>query len=308
MYSTGMPRSRARRARYPHKSFARFQTRIGFIYCKGMQHERVRLLSDAAPRAGADWVLYWTQMNRRADCNHGLEFAAEMANERGLPLLVYEGLTCDYPYASDRLHAFILDGVEEQERRFAARGIGYVFHLRKRRTDANDALYRLAARAALVVTDDFPVFVTASFNAGVPAKIGIPYYAVDSSCIVPMNMMRKREWAAYTIRPKIRKLLPRCLRPAQQVPVRHEFRGGGQEFHTQARDYRECEIDHGVAPAGTPGGRVAAERTLKSFCEERLRRYAREKNEPSAQATSGLSPYLHFGQISSLETALAVKE
>ena len=38
-----------------------------------------------------------------------------------------------------------------------------------------------------------------------------------------------------------------------------------------------------------------------------LPRYAEESNEPSAQATSGLSPYLHFGQISSLEVALAAQ-
>ncbi len=55
------------------------------------------------------------------------------------------------------------------------------------------------------------------------------------------------------------------------------------------------------------GGRLAAEAALRHFLEDNLRRYAREKNEPSAHATSDLSPYLHFGMISSLEVALAVK-
>jgi deoxyribodipyrimidine photo-lyase len=38
-----------------------------------------------------------------------------------------------------------------------------------------------------------------------------------------------------------------------------------------------------------------------------LPRYAAESNEPAAHATSGLSPYLHFGQISPLEVALATR-
>jgi deoxyribodipyrimidine photo-lyase len=68
------------------------------------------------------------------------------------------------------------------------------------------------------------------------------------------------------------------------------------------------EIDHTVRPAlGIEGGRLAAERQLNRFLEGALRRYARERNEPSAHATSGLSPYLHFGQIGALEVALAAR-
>ena len=70
-----------------------------------------------------------------------------------------------------------------------------------------------------------------------------------------------------------------------------------------------CEIDHTFVPLPTfQGGRKAAEKRLRRFLDHRLSRYAREKNEPSAHATSELSPYLHFGQISSLEVALAVSE
>ena len=56
------------------------------------------------------------------------------------------------------------------------------------------------------------------------------------------------------------------------------------------------------------GGRKEAERYLDRFLSDRLRRYAAEKNEPSAHATSDLSPYLHAGYISALEVALAVRE
>src|SRR5579862_1576757 len=158
-------------------------------------------------------------MNRRPDWNQALDFAIEMGNELGLPVLFYEGLTCSYPYASDRFHTFILEGVAETEKRLKARGIGYIFYLRQRKSDANDVLYRLAERAAAVVTDDYPAFVTPRHNASVapkldvahgearaghikrwptprdlraghtkrwPTPLNVAFYAVDASCIVPM--------------------------------------------------------------------------------------------------------------------------
>ncbi len=277
-------------------------------------NDRVRQLNSAGLRPRAGYVLYWSQMNRRAASNQALSFAVELANQLDLPVICYEGLTCSYPYASDRFHRFILEGVAETEKRLAARGIGYTFHLRRRRTDPNDALYRLAGRAAAVVTDDYPTFVAARHNASVAPKLEVSFYAVDASCIVPMACFEKREYAAYTIRPKIHKLLPQYLKPSPDMEVRNPFRGGKNKLHTRVtaknidKLIAACEIDHTVRPAlGIEGGRLAAEKQLARFLEGGLRRYARERNEPSAHATSGLSPYLHFGQIGSLEVALAAQ-
>jgi deoxyribodipyrimidine photo-lyase len=253
-------------------------------------------------------------MNRRVDSNHALAYAARLANERDLSLLVYEGLTCTYPYANDRFHTFLLEGVPDTARRLKSLGVGYVFYLRRRRKDPDDILYRLARAAAAVVTDDYPTFVARVHNARVPDKLDAPYIVVDSSCVVPMNAIEKREYAAYTIRPKITKLLPIYLRPVEPVRVRRRFRETIPEYHTEVHDANiaglvaSCDIDHSVAPAiGFRGGASAAEERLQSFLRTQLRRYARDRNEPSAHATSELSPYLHFGHISALHVALEVK-
>jgi len=66
-----------------------------------------------------------------------------------------------------------------------------------------------------------------------------------------------------------------------------------------------CEIDHSIPPSTAfRGGSEEAERRLTHFVTKNLRRYARERNEPCAHATSNMSPYLHFGQISSLRVAV----
>jgi len=69
-----------------------------------------------------------------------------------------------------------------------------------------------------------------------------------------------------------------------------------------------CEIDRAVPPSPSfSGGSAAAAKHLRVFLKQKLSRYARESNRPSKHATSDLSPYLHFGQISALEVALAVQ-
>ncbi len=276
---------------------------------------RVRILNSQPVRLGARYVLYWAQMNRRVEGNHALLHAAELANSLDLPVLYYEGLTCSYPYANDRLHTFVLEGVPDTERRLRKLGIGYVFHLRRRQSDPDDALYRLAQDAAAVVTDDYPTFVAPRHNASVPAKVGVAYHAVDSSCVVPMGLFGKREYAAYTIRPKIRRVLGEHLVPPGPLKVRARFADPVASFHTTVDEARitrlvaECEIDHSVPPSiSFRGGRTQAERRLERFVKDNLRRYSRHRNEPSAHATSDLSPYLHFGNISSLEVALRVRE
>jgi deoxyribodipyrimidine photo-lyase len=269
----------------------------------GNMDGRVQLLNNAPFRGDAKYVLYWAQVNRRVGWNYALAYAIELANKAGLPVLFYEGLTFDYPYASDRFDRFILEGASDTRRQLERLGIGYVFYQRRKRSDPNNVVYRLAKDAAMLVTDDYPLWPARVFNPRVAAKIEIPYYAVDSSCIVPMSCFEKREYAAYTIRPKIRKLLPKYLKPVPAVRVRRKFEGKQAEFAASS---------HG-APTDTtfntyPGGSAAAQKRLRRFLKHSLHRYANSSNQPSEKATSGLSPYLHFGHVSSLEVALAVKE
>jgi deoxyribodipyrimidine photo-lyase len=260
--------------------------------------ERVRPLNSQPIRSGAPYVLYWMRANRRVNYNHALAFASEIANAHNLPLLCYESLEEN---TTDRLATFVLEGVPGNARCLRALGAGYVFSL-------SNALARLAADAACLVTDDFPTLAE-------PAGLSVASYAVDSSCIVPMSQIASRQYAAYAIRPKLRKLLPRYLRPVDPIRLRRGFPDLRFEFHTEATEadipalVASQAIDHGVPPSiSFRGGAAAAESQLGHFLDHNLRRYAKSRNEPAAHATSGLSPYLHFGHISALEVALRVRD
>jgi deoxyribodipyrimidine photo-lyase len=254
---------------------------------------RVRKLNDAPERPDRKYVLYWAQMNRRVEANHGLLYAAEIANRHRLPVLYYEGLTCSYQYANDRLHTFILQGVPETAKRLNKAGVGYVFYLRRNADSPNDVFYQLAKNAAAVVTDDYPVFIARDHNSRAPEKLDVPYSVVDSSCIVPMSQIQTRQYGAYTIRPRITRLLPRFLQAPDPLRVKRHFEETIPSFHAPVRDgeiaqlVRSCEIDHSVKPSlSFDGGRLAAEKLLQFFLEKNLKRFDRDRNEPAEHATS----------------------
>ncbi len=276
--------------------------------------ERVRTLKRAAPPERARYVLYWAQANRRVEWNQALLTAARLANELDLPLLYFEQLSFADRWANDRLHTFVLEGVPETARRLARWGAGYVFYLRRGPSDPDDVLFRLAEQAAALVTDDYPAGEVPARSAAAAARLAVPCLAVDASCTVPMSLIPERQYAAFAIRPKLQRLLPRFLKPLPALELRRPWRLEPSPFHTEVTPEKipqlvaSCRIDHSVPPSRLfRGGSAEADKRLAFFLARNLARYARHRNDPAARATSNLSPYLHFGQISALEVALAVK-
>jgi deoxyribodipyrimidine photo-lyase len=213
--------------------------------------------------------------NRRAEANHALAFAASAANHLGLPLLVFESEDA----GSLRQRDFVRAGARGNAAAFRKTGIGYTFGNRP-------DLSGFTRDAAAIVTDEWP-----SSLDRVP-RFDREAWAVESSSIAPAAVLPVRAYGAVSIRSKLRRELPRLLRPAARVSVVHKFDGRLPD----------------PPPVAGDGGRTNGKRVLRRFLRERLHRYAAEKNEPSAHATSGLSPYLHFGHISALEVALAVRD
>jgi deoxyribodipyrimidine photo-lyase len=121
----------------------------------------------------------------------------------------------------------------------------------------------------------------------------------------------KEEYSAATLRPKIYRHLERFLVPLRETPLEKDSLG--LRFDSLALDNPD-EVLAGLAlspgPAPSPllrGGGSGARRRLREFVRTGLPRYALDRNDPALDATSHLSPYLHFGQLSPLTVALAVR-
>jgi photolyase PhrII len=277
---------------------------------------RIHAGGEGGPRSGGDHVLYWIQSNFRADDNDALDFAVHQANRLGLPLLVYHRISHDYPWASDRLHTFLLESAADLHDEFARRGVQYALHLERDGAGAAASpLVALARRAAVVVTDYFPTFVIPRRTRDLRREVATPVVAVDSATVVPVRWHEREYVSAPPFRARVEQALPHFLHrspapePGVRTPVELPFEPTVPERSRIASLVASCAIDHAVPPAPDfPGGTRAARARLARFLAEGLPRYAEERSDPNAGATSGLSPYLHFGNISPREVVLRARE
>ena len=267
-----------------------------------------------------EFVLYWMQSTHRFEENWALRFAVLEADRLNKPLVIHQGLDPTYEHASDRIHHFILHNARELSARAARMGLHYQFVLRRRRDDDRRVVDRLAARAALVVTDRYPTCGIAERTQRFAARANCRVVAIESHGVVPSGAIEKEEYAARTIRPKLQKLMALALEPVEdrgpRVAVPASLAASLRDtLQVAALDLdsvdlgaaiASCEIDHAVAPAPLESGLDAARRRLAAFCADALPRYSERRSDPTdEEGSSRLSPYLHFGQIAAAEVARA---
>lgn len=288
---------------------------------------RVRAVNRAPLRPERKYVLYWMIAARRTHDNFALDRALEYARRLQKPLLVLEALRVDYPYASDRLHRFVIDGMADNARAFRTAGVTYHGYVEPLAGAGRGLLAALAAHAAVVVSDDFPCFFLPRMLEAAGKQLDVRLEAIDSNGVLPIRALGKAcfrafdfrralqrrfafDWAACPDASPLETLEVREL-PRLQLPreVRERWPSASTELLTgSARALAALPIDHQVPVVAARGGSDAAAKGLARFVAQRLDRYADERNHPDKVATSGLSPYLHFGQIAPQRIARAIFE
>lgn len=281
--------------------------------------QRIRALNAAPVRRDGAWVLHWMTAARRARFNPALERAAELARELDRPLVVLEALRIGYPHASDRLHAFVLQGMADNARRLDGKAT-YHPYVERAAGEGKGLLEALAAKACVVVGDDFPAFFLPRMLEAAGKRLGelgVRLEVVDASCIVPFRLAGKDFPTAYAYRRFLQKNLVAWLEklPAENplrrlpapVPLPRDITRRWPaatlgELDRPGALVSGLPVDHAVGAVEERGGAAAAEARLRAWLEVGLPRYATDRNEPDAEGvTSGLSPYLHFGHLGSFE-------
>ena len=131
---------------------------------------RVRHANDRPTNTAGGYVLYWCQMGRRLRSNHALDYAAHWANKLKKPLVVYEGLKLNYPWASARFHKFMLEGMRDNAAEAAALGVTYWPFVETPKQSGRGLVAKLCQDACLLVTDDYPHFITPAQIRAVAAQ------------------------------------------------------------------------------------------------------------------------------------------
>lgn len=275
---------------------------------------RIRARNGQPVRPERAFVLYWMIAARRTRFHFGLERAIEAARDWGKPLVVLEALRCDHPFASERFHQFVLDGMADNARRFEEAGIAYYGYVEPDPGAGKGLLEELSRGASLVVTDEFPSFFLPRMVEAAAARLDVLVEAVDSNGLLPLADADHAFPSAYAFRRHLQRRLPDHL---SRLPEPDPLAGKAGPSVPFPRDVAKrwpsasrldrLPIDHRIGPVpGVRGGEDAAHDRLAGFIDEKLGAYADLRNEPEREATSGLSAYLHFGHLSIHEVLLAI--
>jgi deoxyribodipyrimidine photo-lyase len=252
---------------------------------------------------------------RRATWNFALQHAVDQARQLGKPLVILEPLRVAYPWASDRLHRFLIEGMRANSLAFAKRPVTYYPYVEPRRGTGTGLVERLARNAAIVVTDDYPCFFLPHMVRAVSKMIPVAFEAVDSNGILPLRLADRTFTVAHSYRrwmqknvlnalvelPKPDPLSRVALPPVEQLPTPIMERWKPADFDEllERNQIGTLPIDHQVTRCpDTPGGTTEGVSRWKRFLNQTVDSYHELRNHPDETGSTGVSPYLHFGHLS----------
>ncbi|MBK6769189.1 MAG: deoxyribodipyrimidine photo-lyase [Ardenticatenales bacterium] len=271
--------------------------------------DRVRALNDA-PGHGAP-VLYWMSRDARVADNWALLHARAIAAAADAPLAVVFTLAPSFLAAPWRAYHFLLAGLRGVERDLRALGIPFAVLYGADPPDAVTAFVR-AHGVGHVVVDFNPLRLAREWRSGVGDRLaaaGVRLEEVDAHNIVPCwAASGKLEFAARTIRPKIARLLDIFLEPFPSLAPQTTAWPTPLPVVDWTAAEGSLSVDRSVGAVDwiAPGA-SEARRALDAFLADSLGDYTKRRNDPNADGQSGLSPYLHFGQLAPARVALEVR-
>jgi deoxyribodipyrimidine photo-lyase len=260
---------------------------------------------------------------RRLEWNFALDRALELGHELGRPLVILEALRCDHPWATARSHSLVLDGMAEHAERLEGSRVTYYPFVEGSVGEGRGLVEALAEHASVIVADDHPGFFFPRMVRSAAKRVGVRMEAVDAGGLVPMRDPGRSFSTAHSFRrwlqghlppllaerPRARPLAKLALPKLARLPATIERRWP----RTQPSDLRSSAflgrlpVDQSVAAvANVTGGSRAGRSALRRFLKSRLPHYEAERNRVESEVTSGLSPYLHFGHVSSHEVFAAL--
>jgi deoxyribodipyrimidine photo-lyase len=246
--------------------------------------------------------------DQRVNDNWALLFSQETALKQKVPLAVVFCLVPQFLGATIRQYDFMLKGLQEVEKNLADKNIP--FYILKGSPEEEIPKFVSEYKIGTLITDFSPLHIKKMWNRGVKNQINISFYEVDAHNIVPCWIASpKQEYAAYTFRPKIHRVLPEFL---QEIPKlkRHPVSWKAEIIKTDWKGLlKTLRADRTVSKIDwiKPGGK-SAQQVLYDFLENKLSAYDQIRNDPTKNGQSNLSPYLHFGQISAQRIVLEIRK
>ena len=264
--------------------------------------KRAKKLVQAEEQKGP--VVYWMSRDQRVNDNWALLFALELAQTNDSPMGVAFCLSPQFLGATSRQYHFMLRGLKEVEQNL--KHLNIPFFLIHGNPEKEIPYFLNDNDACALVSDFSPLRINRDWKKKVAEQVEVSFYEVDAHNIVPCWFASpKQEWAAYSFRPKVHRLLAEFLEEFP-VPQKHPFPWKADVENDWQAAERSVKADAFSKVNWIEPGEREAREHLAYFVNQKLSRYDLDRNDPTLEGQSNISPYLHFGQISAQRVALQV--
>lgn len=249
-------------------------------------------------------VIYWMGRDMRVRDNWALLAAAESAKRADAPLTVVYAIPPTFVGATWRHYDFLLKGLQQVENALQQLNIPFIAEV----GNPIEIIPRLANEldSKSVYMDTNPLKIVNFFKEQVLAAApDVTFVEVDAHNVVPWWVASdKEEFGAYTIRPKLERLLHEFLTEFPDIP-------SGRAQTTTKIDWskieKSIEADKQVGPVQMKPGEQAGHHQLRDFLN-RIEGYPEDRNDPNKDGQSGLSPWLHMGHLSAQRVLLELRK
>ena len=268
-----------------------------------LNSQRVKTLQNG-PYQGRS-VLYWMNRDKRVKDNWALLEAQNLAIEKKAPLIVCFQYFGKFKEANIRQYSFLIKGLLELSNDLKLLNIDFYLIQGRAKHSILKIINDNSVGALFVDYNPLKSYKRKIYN--VVNRVSIPVYQVDAHNIIPVWVTsQKKEFAAYTIRKKIQNNLNTFLTDFPEIK-RHPYGSVSSLNFAYQEIIDKLDIDHGVKEVDwIEPGEDAALRKLATL-NEVLRGYSLLRNDPNKKALSNMSPYFHFGHISTQRVALEMK-
>ena len=277
---------------------------------------RVMQANDQPVNQHGEYVLYWMTAFRRTRWNFSLQHAVNLAMQLQKPLVILEPLRVNYRWASDRFHRFIIEGMQSNRQQFSEHCVTYLPYVEPTPGASQGLLEQMGNQACTVVTDDYPCFFLPTLIRQVKKRLKTRLELVDSNGLIPIRLADKTFTVAHSYRRWMQKNIEEHL---QRAPLPNPLQDvclpklDSKSLIDRLQAWPLADLDHLLEPNGLhslpidhsvsaltkmEGGETEGSRRLEVFVRDRLALYDTDRNHPDFEATSRLSPYLHFGHVS----------
>ena len=250
---------------------------------------RTNVYGPSLPSGIEGRVVYWMNRDQRVEHNWALLYAQSLSDEIVVVVTVDE----EFIGPTERHRAFMLNGLYEVHNQLSILNIPLIILEGATESVLPSQLEKLDAK--VLITDFEPLRRTQRMHQVLITSTTIPFHVVDAHNIVPTWIAsNKREFAAYTIRPKLTRNLATYLEPFPKIMPQA----------TPALQSPKPTLAFVKEATTVTSGFTCGMRRVDEFIDD-LSVYS-QRNDPNVPAQSDLSPYLHFGHISAQEVALRV--